>query len=1052
MGNIAQFGIARASDVSLSLRAQTRGFNLLRSIQDSQRFTGSPAALLLTPEQASAIQPLMAIPPTKDGRSPEVFDQLYDQLYAFFIAGNYEELERHASNFLSKSPIVPNSVRPAYEQRIRQFFILKGLKSTDTERLALYDQLGEAARAEWLGQAHARIDLEKAQTLAVAVSGQAPPSDSHLLGGLQAGLAFAVLEASVRPLKASEDRRKFPNKLIDRVLGLAAYLPAFVFELEICKTRNGDPAKGGGALARRISRFQAFEERVKKITAKTDIVNASPDKPRPAAGTLGHTSDCDCKCDDAPCMPIDPCCGEVRWYVTELLTLKDKTHCYKPSDIAYIENVAPYETRIRTHGMKRTVTETSEDETNTNREEERDHQVTDRFNLQKEIQNNLKASLDVNAILKGPTGSGTYEVTTDASLSKDSAYREAREQARDEVEKATLKIQVQTRKLRTRTVTTESTEQNKHKFKNSTSSAAVAKYFWVTQEKRGQLFSHGPALTIDLLIPSPAMLFKELEKRKHEAGLPKPEPKKPAAPTLDGQALTPNAIRPDNYTTLVSTALVTDYDAPPTQPLTLYQAYTLTRASNVATVTIPPGYHATIIEMTSVTLHKGVTSVGGSARISAGFGGAWVHKLTDGADTVSANIDVVASSDIILGHDNASKDSSITVRITLTPFPVDLGPWQKSIYTLIMSKYLEALSKYEAALSDYNAAVAAYNQKMEDKIKGRHPFACEEIMRTELKRSAIFMMCGEFDWPGVMNMKAQPCGLPWPNRRQSDKATNEWYFFDRAFNWNQASFTFYDYFRNPMCKWVDTYEPDEPNFLFKAFLRAGYCRVTIPVSPGMEEDVRTYLQTGGLWGETGTWPTNPNDPRWISVIDEIKHNYDCYQQDREGYAEAYRNPGSVTFDSRMKVFTDRYWDPVPTPGTIDQDAINLDLDRQIFIDGIEYRIVSIAADPNSAPYSTIPGSMRSWIFGLERKFESQPFIDPAATTPLLKPYNFAIGAKYVGAPFHFELPTDLIWIGDQSNACLPCYPIECDCHAPVPIQTDGKPDKPNDDNADAEGE
>lgn len=301
-------------------------------------------------------------------------------------------------------------------------------------------------------------------------------------------------------------------------------------------------------------------------------------------------------------------------------------------------------------------------------------------------------------------------------------------------------------------------------------------------------------------------------------------------------------------------------------------------------------------------------------------------------------------------------------------------------------------------------------------------------MRAELKRSAIFMMCGEFDWPDVMNLKAQPCGLPWPNRKKADKATDAWYFFDRAFNWSLASFTFFDYFRNPMCKWVDAYEPDEPNFLFKAFLRAGYARVQLPVSPGMEGDVQNYLQTGGLWGLTGTRPANPADPRWISVIEEIKHSYDCFQQDREGHAEAYPDPVTGAFDSRVRIYTDRYWSPLPAPlGSLDQDAINLDLDREIFIDGIAYRIVSLVADPASPVWDPTPGTTMSWIVGLERRFESQPFIDPAATPPLLKPWNYAIGARFVGAPFHFDLPTDLIWIGDQGNPCLPCYPIECVC-------------------------
>jgi hypothetical protein len=55
-----------------------------------------------------------------------------------------------------------------------------------------------------------------------------------------------------------------------------------------------------------------------------------------------------------------------------------------------------------------------------------------------------------------------------------------------------------------------------------------------------------------------------------------------------------------------------------------------------------------------------------------------------------------------------------------------------------------------------------------------------------------------------------------------------------------------------------------------------------------------------------------------------------------------------------------------------------------------------------------------WIITLERVFEGK--IDGV--------YKHAIGAKYVGSPFYFELPTNLVWIGDYDNKCLPCYPLK----------------------------
>jgi hypothetical protein len=1016
MSQVASYEIAREPDLSLSVRGSTHGWNLLHSRDNAAGITSSAAGLLLTPQQVQAIPPLAASKGTVSGFT-SLFDPLSDGLLAVYTAQNFAGMNKLATDFLLKNPISPLHSLNAVEQKIRRFFLYKGKNSTAAERLALINGLTEDQRIAWRRAAPARIDREKAQALATAVAGIKPPKGVDLLGGLRADLAFAVLDACFTAMTKRATPRDLANGYVTHVLDLKPFLPVYAFDLEICKTRGDGDGSPRGLLARRLDRLTAFDTAVRKMGG-TDTPGRTDND--------DETDDCTCDCSTETCVPIDPCCAEVRWYVTELLTLKDRTWRYKPSDIAYIENVAPYETRIRTHGFTRTVAETSEDEVTSSREEQRDHQVTDRFSLQTELTKNQKASLDVDATLRYGTEKGPYSFTlnTHGTLSKESAYREAREQVRDQVEKATLKMQVQTRSLRTRSVTTQQTESNKHKFKNTTAIAAVAKYFWVTQEKRGQLFSNGPRLHVDLLIPSPAMLFRKLEALKRAKGEPQGPGEPPLKPTL-----TPKEINRGNYAALAAQYGLTEFDEPPPErpphpPITVG----FSAKSDPVSVDIPAGYRGTSMSIAGVTWTN--PNYNGNSFIAFQFGGGLVQSgkgnvPTISTDTISATGSGMAT---ISKHQVTNGNSTMSVSVHLTADPVDIGPWQLAFFQLILAQYAKAVEKYEAKLADYQAALKAYNAEQDENIKGRHPFACEEIMRTELKRSAIFMMCGEFSWPDVMNADSELCHLPWPNRRKADKATNEWYFFDRAFDWNLASFTFYDYFRNPLCEWVDTFEPDEPNFLFKAFLRAGYCRVMVPVGPGMEEDVQDYLQSGGLWGSTGTWPHDPSDPRWVSVIDEIKHARGCYQQDREGHVEAYADAVTGQFDSRIKVFTDRYWDIGAS--TIDQDEINLEIDRQIFIDGAEYRIISLIPDPLSAPYSAMIPNQMSWIIGLDRPIDFAPWVDPDATTPLLKPYNWAVGAKYVGAPFHFDLPTDLIWIGDQDNPCLPHYPVDCGQHGP----------------------
>lgn len=67
-------------------------------------------------------------------------------------------------------------------------------------------------------------------------------------------------------------------------------------------------------------------------------------------------------------------------------------------------------------------------------------------------------------------------------------------------------------KLSSRRVTTREEEKNIHTFENAGGdSHIVAKYFYVSKEVEGQVYSHGLRTTVELLIPSPAALYEHLQ-------------------------------------------------------------------------------------------------------------------------------------------------------------------------------------------------------------------------------------------------------------------------------------------------------------------------------------------------------------------------------------------------------------------------------------------------------------------------------------------------------------------------------------------------------------
>jgi hypothetical protein len=1023
MQNLITVSVDRSPQIPLAAAAVARGWVLppatLTAGADSKSNhfqKPSPADHLLPPELRSRLfsqeawAALVTTVPTQPNEKTAgtlLYSPLYATLYNLYLSQDAVRIEKTASNFLRDHPIIPLDRYDPITHKLFRFFNQHGCDATISEILALYSSIGHDVVVRYLINAYVVADLVLSQILAAHVLGTLGSQNYNLVQLLRSLVIFSGL-APYFLTEQTETNLEPPLKLFCAFWNMQCYLPAWTFNIDPCAWNKSDTKKDN-PLQLKLAATKHYSEKVSRKQAALatsgrggDATNVFADIPEcnPQAAS---DPDCDCCPANILCLPPDPCCTEINYYVTDLLVLREETYCYKPSDLAYIENVSPGEKRARKYSMTKTIEEFTEEETKISKTEENDLQVTDRFNLKAEIERNISAKLDVTAEVNG----GGYKVTTAASLSMAVAQTEVRETFREAVDKAVSKIQVDSRKTHSLKVRTENVETNEHKYKNDTAFPFVSKYFWVSQIKKGQVFSYGLRGTVELLIPSPAMLYEHLETVKSERGF---KLKKPKHPCLD-----PSKIKPEDYVSMIVKYDLPELPPPPVKPApqTIVLPVSDPKVKETTfpipiVVDIPDGFTASSMRFdgeVSMT-HKG----GGKFdNITFSYGGASIFRQRDvpppndykGVADLAVTVDTQAT---VTGTN--LKDFSFTVKI-ITEKKIDYTEWQIAVYKAVMQKYETELQKYEEALAEYN------RQKEENKF-GRHPFASKEIMFAEIKRAAIYMMCDEFERDSVMNMRSEPCGYPEINRHAAGDKTKSWYFWDRAFDWDLMSFRFFDYYRNPGCSWPDKFDPADPNFLFNAFRRAGYARVQIPVSPGMDEDVLWYINTHQEWGAGGQIPSGPTDDRWVSVIEEIKHSYKCYQNDREGNVVAIADvsdPSKAAKEVLLKG-TDLYWNLFTA--SVDDDAIELDIEREIFIDGIGYKIIDIRLAPQSPPFHPSGAPSMEWIITLERLFEGK--IDGV--------YKHAIGAKYVGSPFYFELPTNLVWIGDYDNKCLPCYPLK----------------------------
>jgi hypothetical protein len=350
----------------------------------------------------------------------------------------------------------------------------------------------------------------------------------------------------------------------------------------------------------------------------------------------------------------------------------------------------------------------------------------------------------------------------------------------------------------------------------------------------------------------------------------------------------------------------------------------------------------------------------------------------------------------------------VTVVMSLVRQPGVLEAWQASVFNLISERYEVKLAEYEKAMEPWDSYVQARQELLRELAaaeKSRHPFFNREIERTELKRAVIYLMCQDFSANGAMIRRAEPCGFPEIDRTATDREGFDWYFWDRLIDWKHMAYAFFDYFWNPMCDWPQRFDPDEPDALFKAFRRAGYARVLVPVSRAMHKDFLWYIAKHEKWNHEGP-PFGDQDPRWRDVVFELNHANEAAMTAREGRLDVVNGSGVVTVKG-----SDRYYDPAGT-GLPDPAMIALDIDREIYIEGEVYLIVGAVLNGGSPPYNILTPDTGWWDLTLDRAY-----VGPTATGRL-----YALGAKAVAPPFAFDVPTELIWAGDKGK-CLPGYPL-----------------------------
>ncbi|MGP3683317.1 hypothetical protein ACTVZO_01160 [Streptomyces sp. IBSNAI002] len=146
-----------------------------------------------------------------------------------------------------------------------------------------------------------------------------------------------------------------------------------------------------------------------------------------------------------------------------------------------------------------------------------------------------------------------------------------------------------------------------------------------------------------------------------------------------------------------------------------------------------------------------------------------------------------------------------------------------------------------ARLSEYEAQIAALQLQAGVVIHGRNPEANQLLVADELRKNCVSILTDQhFDMFGAVDTVYGADGRAIPQVDIAEAAAEGAYvrFFEQAFEWEHLTWAAYPYVWGRKDKWDERLTYEDPDPQFNQFLKAGYCRVTVPVRPGFEDHGR----------------------------------------------------------------------------------------------------------------------------------------------------------------------------------------------------------------------
>lgn len=679
-----------------------------------------------------------------------------------------------------------------------------------------------------------------------------------------------------------------------------------------------------------------------------------------------------------------PIVSAVGW--GELIVARETLVGYNAHEIAHIENILPGESKLREHQRLSRTEQVDEVETITERETEKDSQSTERYELHAETQETIQRDFSVKA---GVNVSAKYGVTQiEASL--DTAFAQSESQsrsnaidtAREIVKKSVERTFERVRKLRRLALTEEIKEFNRHELANVGSpplGAISGMYLWVEKIQKIELRHYGTRMMIEFHVPEPAISLLE---QASGAG------RKRQLPPFD---VGPSEVDGTNYLCLAQRYGAVDVQPPPPQFAHVGFGWVSTIGEDLEqwaedqftdTINVPAGYTP---EWARVAW-SGLRGKNENREFNFTFAvGGISEPPADKEHTVNTYNGVVLQMPAgttwpqgvpVSGRVHGAWDGAMYVQITLTcrRTAEAYDKWRIATWGSLRAGY-EALVRQ---LAQEEQAASFQDQLLVTRSPEGPAAINRRIEREELQKWAIkSLRLVPQNFNAIENVGERQEISPFHAEAEAPIVR----FYENAFEWDHVNYFLYPYHWARRATWAMRNGIERVDPRFQAFLQAGAARVIVPVTPGYEDKVMSFLDPESEEDELGRilGPVREDVPQagdspfrdiWVELLTQHK-------------PDMARGSGTLALvkgSDQATINDDGNW-----------FASDRDEGREIVIDGEVYRVADVTGE-------------RSVV--LDRPYEGET--DPAAT--------YAAGSVPFGPAWTVNVPTTLVVLADNVTA------------------------------------